>query len=136
MVYNRILLVDDDVDDLLIFKAALKEVAVAIECITAKNGLEALLHLKNAQPPPSLIFLDLNMPMMNGIECLEQIMQDDRLKEIPVVIFTTSNHPKDQKRTAELGAKKFLTKTPDFKTLKAELRLILGGSFDGPISAV
>ena len=129
MNHKKILLVDDDVDDQLIFIDALNEVEPAIECITFNNGLEALAQLKTIALKPSLIFLDLNMPFMNGFEWLEQIKKDDQFKEIPVVIFTTSNNPADEKRTKELGAALFFTKTPDFKLLKSKLVDIIKTDF-------
>ena len=129
MNHQTILLVDDDVDDQLIFMDALKEVAPVTECITANNGLEALVHLRTLVSTPSLIFIDLNMPLMNGIECLEKIKSDPELKEIPVIIFTTSDNPLDQKRTRDLGAEVFFTKTPDFKLLTIKLRNILQTDF-------
>ena len=129
MAHTKILLIDDDADDQFIFKDALTEIAAGIECVTANNGLEALDYLKTTVPNPSLIFLDLNMPFMNGFECLERIKKENLLKEIPVVIFTTSDNPVDKKRTKELGAEIFFTKTPNFKLLKEKLRDILKTDF-------
>jgi len=125
MKHTNILLVDDDADDQLIFIDALNEIAAGIECATANNGLEALEYLKEVVPKPTLIFLDLNMPFMNGFECLARIKKEDPLKEIPVVIFTTSDNPGDEKRTKELGAKIFFTKGPSFRLLKEKLLNIL-----------
>jgi len=125
MNHNNILLIDDDADDRLIFIDALDEIAAGIECATAKNGLEAIEYLKSAIAIPSLIFLDLNMPLMNGFQCLEKIKKDERLKHLPVVVYTTSDNPVDKKRSKESGAEMFLTKTPDFKLLKDTLLGIL-----------
>ncbi len=122
---KKILLVDDDADDQLFFVDAIKELEPNLECDVASNGLEALVHLENVPPPPSIIFLDLNMPMMNGFECLTQLKKINEYKEIPVIIFTTSNHPIDMERTISMGAKMFLTKPPDFNVLKNKLREIL-----------
>jgi CheY-like chemotaxis protein len=129
MSRKRILLVDDDADDQFIFKDAMNEIASDIECIIANNGLEALVNLKTSDPAPSLIFLDLNMPLMNGFECLERIKNDNQFKQIPVIIFTTSDSPADQKQTQQLGAETFFTKTSDFKLLKASLLNILKTDF-------
>jgi len=125
MNHNNILLIDDDADDRLIFIDALDEIAAGIECATAKNGLEAIEYLKSAIAIPSLIFLDLNMPLMNGFQCLEKIKKDERLKHLPVVVYTTSDNPVDKKRSKESGAEMFFTKTPDFKLLKDTLLRIL-----------
>ena len=122
---KTILLVDDDEDDQLIFKDAIKEVHSGIECLIASNGKDAYLHLEKSSAPPSLIFLDLNMPVMNGFEFLERIKKSDRLKNIPVVIYTTSDSPLDKRNTLDAGAVLFFTKTADFKLLKIKLSEIL-----------
>lgn len=129
MNHVKILLVDDDVDDQFIFIDAINEIAPGIECKAVNNGLEAIDHLQKANPRPSLIFLDLNMPFMNGFECLVHLKKDNLLKEIPVIIFTTSDSPREIKLTKELGAEVFLTKTSNFKLLKAKLLDILKTDF-------
>lgn len=121
---HKILLVDDDADDQFFFKDAIRNISKTVQCEVANNGLEAIDHLHNIPPPPSLIFLDLNMPMMNGYECLEKIKLLPDFRDIPVVIFSTSNNPKDRELTKKLGAKIFLTKTSDFRQLQIQLREI------------
>ncbi len=132
MKHTKILLVDDDDDDQFLFKDAVKQVAPGTECASAYNGIEALRYLKSASPRPSLIFLDLNMPLMNGFECLEHLKVDARLSAIPVIIFTTSSNHADKKRAEELGAAMFFTKTFSFKLLKDSLRDILNMDFSRP----
>lgn len=126
---RRILLIDDDVDDQLIFTDMINEITTGVECIIAGNGVVGLRLLKSGAPIPSLIFLDLNMPLMNGFDCLKHIKEDEKLRNIPVIIFTTSDNPADKKRTREQGAEMFLTKTPDFKKLKSKLSEILSTDF-------
>ena len=128
-IHKKILLVDDDIDDQLFFVDAVKEIQPTLECDIASNGLEALDHLDKVPPPPSIIFLDLNMPIMNGFECLAKLKAIKQYKEIPVVIFTTSNQPVDVERTISMGAKLFLTKPPDFEVLKDKLHDILKTDF-------
>ena len=123
--HKKILLVDDDADDQLFFVDAINELNSKLECGIANNGVEALQYLQNTPLLPSLIFLDLNMPLMNGFECLNQLKQIDKLKEIPVIIFTTSNHAADIDLTLSMGAKMFLTKPSDFIVLKNKLNQIL-----------
>jgi CheY-like chemotaxis protein len=125
MKHKTILLVDDDEDDQLIFKDAIKEVYSGIECLIASNGKDAYLELERSSAAPSLIFLDLNMPVMNGFEFLERLKKNDRLKNIPVVIYTTSDNPVDKKNTLAAGAVLFFTKTADFKLLKLKLSEVL-----------
>ena len=121
---KTILLIDDDPDDQLIFTDALSEINNEVNCFVASNGQDALVCLQQI-PEPLLIFLDLNMPVMNGFEFLTRIKQSHQHKEIPVVIYTTSDHPRDKSETLAGGAYMFFTKTADFKTLKVKLQEIL-----------
>jgi len=123
MIAN-ILLVDDDADDQLFFLDAVNAIDKSLRCEVANNGLEAMTRLKNAALP-GIIFLDLNMPKMNGYECLQQIKTSETLSQIPVIIFTTTSNPKEAERTRSLGASQFLTKTTDFRKLKLQLGEIL-----------
>jgi CheY-like chemotaxis protein len=115
------LLVDDDEDDKEIFCLALAKVDPAIECTTASDGLEALSILKNRSFVPSYIFLDLNMPRMDGKECLKEIRKQSHLQDIPVIIFSTSSAEKDIEETKKLGASSFITKPPLVATLAKKL---------------
>ena len=89
MNHTRILLVDDDPDDQFIFADTLDEIAKNVECVTANNGVEAIAYLNTANPIPSLIFLDLNMPIMSGHEFLKcQQQQAKAIANIPVIVMT------------------------------------------------
>jgi CheY-like chemotaxis protein len=126
MIY-KILLIDNDDDDQLIFKSALREIANDLDVVLAGNGLKALEYLRNipaSTPPPGLIFLDLNMPLMNGFEFLTVIKMDQKFQNIPVIIFSTSSNPADKQKAFNLGAVKFLTKSPEYAMLKDELTKI------------
>lgn len=129
MIHKKVILIDDDFDDQLLFEDAVNEVTTQVECLTARNGMEAIELLNNTTPTPSLIFLDLNMPLMDGFEFLEYIKSVDQFKEIPVIIISTSNSPYDQKRSEALGAKIFFTKTSDFHDLKERLSQFLNTDF-------
>ncbi len=120
----RIMLVDDDADDQLFFMDALKEVAPEVVCNAANNGDDALRQVE-IPPPPDLIFMDLNMPIMNGYECLTALKSDTRFSKIPVIIFTTSKNAQDIERTKELGASLFFTKPSDFRLLCDRLNRIV-----------
>lgn len=124
MKASTIMLVDDDTDDQLFFLDAINAIDKSLHCDVANNGLEAMMRL-NSESLPCVIFLDLNMPKMNGYECLEQIKNSDAFKKIPVIIFSTTSNPKEAERTRQLGAASFLTKTADFKKLKLQLGEIL-----------
>lgn len=125
MERNLILLVDDDEDDQLIFRDALTEVSNDLQCIAAGNGQEAFELLDEQEYLPGIVFLDLNMPFMNGFEFLKRFKQDPRFKQIPVIIYTTSDNPTDAKNTLDAGADLFFTKTSDYRLLKLKLHKIL-----------
>ncbi len=125
MITGKILLIDDDDDDQLIFKDALKEIHFTSDCLIANNGLEALAILANEHENPAIIFLDLNMPLMNGVEFLIHIKKEKTFADIPVVIFSTSNNPADKEQMLSLDAELFITKTSNFKLLKDKLAEIL-----------
>ena len=113
------LLVDDDVDDVLLFEEVLKEVNKSISLFTSTNGIEALDFLgKNHDNLPKLIFLDLNMPRMDGKECLRAIKQDPKFSEVPVIMYTTSSQSRDIEETMMLGAVCFITKPSSVKDLR------------------
>jgi CheY-like chemotaxis protein len=121
----KILLIDDDEDDQFIFTNALMEITSAYKCSIANNGLDALSRLNSDSSLPDLIFLDLNMPVMNGIELFLILKADHRFSDIPAVIYTTSDNPDEKMQMKELGVRAFLTKTANFKKLKTELARIL-----------
>ena len=121
------LLVDDDDDDKEIFCLALAEVNPAIECHIASDGIEALEMLKDSSFAPDFIFLDLNMPLMSGKECLIEIKKRRHLENTSVIIFSTSAAQKDIEDTAELGASSFITKPPLISTLTQKLLKVFGG---------
>lgn len=125
ILHKNIFLADDDPDDQYLFADALKQIDNAITLQIAKNGKEAISQLKKQEKLPDIIFLDLNMPLMNGFECLSKMKNDNRLAELPVVIFTTSRNPEDARATHQLGANVFLTKPSDFSELRNKLQRIL-----------
>lgn len=120
-----VFLVDDDADDQEIFALALAEVDNSISCITAKSGMEALDKLNENTFRPDYIFLDLNMPRMNGKQCLREIKGQAALNKIPVVIYSTSSDDRDIEETRALGAAAFITKPPGISELIRSLHHIL-----------
>jgi len=124
-MYQGILLIDDDDDDQFIFLAALEDAAPDSHCNISNNALEAFQYLHTRTDTPDMIFLDLNMPLMNGFEFLLILKNDLRFSRIPVIIFSTSDNPEDQARAKELGALQFITKTADIELLKKDLRYII-----------
>lgn len=118
--HDSFLLVDDDVDDVLLFEEVLKEVDKNIRLSSSSNGIEALEFLeKNSNNLPRLIFLDLNMPRMDGKECLKSIKQDARFSHLPVIMYTTSSQSRDIEETMILGAVCFITKPSNVNDLRS-----------------
>lgn len=106
-----LLIVDDDADDIELFIEAAKEIDENIECITANNGRQALELLKNnTSSLPDFIFLDIRMPVFDGKKCLLEIKKDERLKHIPVIIYTTSKEVEESKELRKMGAVYFISK--------------------------
>ena len=119
------LLVDDDIDDIIIFQETLKKIDEKILFSSANNGKAAIdLLTKNTGQLPSLIFLDINMPRMDGKECLKIIKHDEKLKHIPVLMYTTSSQSSDIEETMMLGAMCFITKPWGVNELKTLLSAI------------
>lgn len=117
--HDSFLLVDDDTDDVLLFEEILKEVDKNIRFASSSNGIEALEFLeKNSGNLPRLIFLDLNMPRMDGKECLKAIKQDARFNHLPVIMYTTSSQSRDIEETMIMGAVCFITKPSNVKDLR------------------
>ena len=120
-----LLLVDDDIDDQQIFAEALETVDPSIKLLVASNGLEALHKLNTPDAvQPDMIFLDLNMPMMNGKEFLQELKKTNGY--IPVIIYTTSSRPEDRDQSMGLGATNFLVKPNNYRSLCDQLREIIG----------
>lgn len=122
---KNILLVDDDEDDRDFFLSVLLLIDNSLTCHTASNGSIALAQLTAASELPDLIFLDLNMPVMNGKQFLVEVKKHERLKDIPVIILSTSSDQSTINETALLGAADFLTKPNKLSLLEAKLRVIL-----------
>jgi DNA-binding NtrC family response regulator len=107
----RLLIIDDDADDRMLFIEAVKEVDEHFECITANDGQQALDLLTNdVLSLPDLIFLDISMPRLNGKKCLAELKKSERLKDIPVIIYTTSKNVEESRELKEMGAYHFISK--------------------------
>lgn len=112
-------LADDDPDDTLLFEEIVGDCPLPIRLETASDGKEALMMLQEMEGPlPDVLFLDLNMPRMDGKECLREIRSDILLSNIPVVIYTTSSHQRDIDDCIALGANGFITKPSDMSDLE------------------
>jgi CheY-like chemotaxis protein len=122
---SKILLVDDDADDRLLFIEAWQATAPEIFLSTSSNGRKALFAINNKEiETPDLIFLDINMPLMSGWQFLAIIKEHDVYKHIPVIMYSTSSHSEDVERAHQLGALCFFVKPVGFKDLKKCLAIV------------
>ncbi|MDE2118211.1 MAG: response regulator [Betaproteobacteria bacterium] len=120
-----ILLVEDDQVDVMTVKRALKEIHVTNPMVNRENGEEALKYLRNPQSDkPCIILLDLNMPIMNGIEFLRVVKHDAQLKRIPVVVLTTSEEQQDKVNSFDLGVAGYMAKPVDYRQFVEVMRTI------------
>jgi Response regulator containing CheY-like receiver, AAA-type ATPase, and DNA-binding domains len=128
---KTILLVDDDQDDQLLFKEALSEADNSVFYQSACNGIDALEKLNSgAVVLPQLIFLDVNMPKMNGIDCLKELKKIDYLKDIPVLMYSTSSFSEFKKECFNNGAVDYIVKPDDYGQLCKKLKEILNSDLN------
>jgi CheY-like chemotaxis protein len=113
----RCFLIDDDIDDQKIFSIISEEVDNTIKCSFANDGVDAIEKLTACEVVPDLIFLDVNMPRMDGLECLRKIKKIDRLKNIPVYMYSTTADPATVTLTKRLGVKDFIVKPNNINEL-------------------
>jgi CheY-like chemotaxis protein len=118
---SNLFLVDDDKDDCLFFKEALEELPVMADLTTVHNGEQILQLLaeRTVEPPPlHVLFLDLNMPRKNGFEVLSELKLDEKLKKLPVIIFSTSFNQDEINLLYKGGAHYYIRKPSEFAQLK------------------
>ncbi|MFD1733089.1 response regulator [Deinococcus malanensis] len=108
-----VLLVEDNLLDLELAQIALKASDICCEVQVAQDGAEALDALRQQRVRPTLVLLDLNMPRVNGLEVLRAMQEDEDLRQIPVVVFTTSAEPVDLAACLAAGALEYLVKPVD-----------------------
>jgi CheY-like chemotaxis protein len=120
--------VDDDPDDVKIFGEAAKEVDPAINVLSFSSGMKALEILGQQKTLPDYIFLDVNMPRMNGMQFLETVKKDKKLSGIPVVMYSTTKSIEHEKHAKQLGAMHFFTKPIFFDDICNVIRCVLSNS--------
>ena len=121
-----ILYVDDDQEDLEIFQEAINSINSSIRFISARSAVDALTLLGKQKDLPNMIFVDINMPVMSGKEFLRTVKVDRQLKNIPVIMYTTSRQQTEKDECAKLGAKDFITKPTTFPVLIEKLKNVIG----------
>lgn len=122
----KVVLVDDDEDDRLLFKEAIEEIRIRTKLSVFDNGQELMDYLKLPNIViPHVIFLDLNMPVKNGIQCLKEIRSDKRFKDLIIAIYSTSSSDRDMEDTFMNGANIYINKPVSFDKLKEVVERVL-----------
>jgi CheY-like chemotaxis protein len=122
----NILLADDDADDCIFFKDALDELSITASFNTVNSGVELMDFLeKHTINLPDILFLDLNMPRKTGFDCLAEIKANEKLKQLPVIIYSTSYNLEVMDLLYKKGAHHYIRKPADFKNLKSVLHKAL-----------
>ncbi|CAM3659032.1 Chemotaxis protein CheY [Bordetella sputigena] len=120
-----ILLVEDDTVDAMTVKRALKEINVCNPLVRSENGEEAMEYLRDAgNERPCIILLDLNMPVMNGIEFLHVIKADEQLRRLPVIVLTTSEEQQDKINSFNMSVAGYIAKPVDYRQFVDVMRSI------------
>ena len=126
MTKKSILLIEDNADDETLTLRAFRKCGIACQITVARDGAEALEFLsENGGGQADLVLLDLKLPKMNGIQVLERLRSDERTRELPVVVVSTSNYERDISACLALGVRGFLQKPVDCH----ELAKIIGDSY-------
>ena len=128
---ETILLVEDDRVDIMTVQRALKKNQIVNPLYVARTGLEALSMLRGEDgfdrisPPPALILLDLNLPKMSGIEFLRELRDDPELKDLRIIVLTSSNEPKDRAAAFEFDVDDYIVKPHSFDEFTRAMATIL-----------
>ncbi len=119
VITHNLLLADDDIDDCILFKQALEDLELSSNLVTVNNGVELMTLLAaDTENLPDVLFLDLNMPLKTGNECLAEIKRNKELKDLPVVVFSTSFDHRVVNLLYEAGAHYYVRKPNEFSKLK------------------
>lgn len=122
----NILLADDDEDDRVFFKEAFQEIKVKTRVSTVNDGLQLMNHLNNPDIPlPNVVFLDLNMPVKSGLECLDEIRKNPLLSNLAIAIYSTSSSEENIEEAFVKGANIYIKKPNDFSALKVILEQVI-----------
>jgi len=120
-----LLIIEDDQVDVMTIRRALKEIHVANPVVHVENGEEGLAYLRDpGREKPCIILLDLNMPVMSGLEFLQIIKHDDYLRRFPVIVLTTSEEQQDKLNSFNLGVAGYMAKPVDYRQFVEVMRSI------------
>ncbi|MCL6258466.1 response regulator [Aquiflexum sp. TKW24L] len=127
---EHIFLAEDDEEDRDLFSLIISEISADYKIFVAKDGIKFMSLLNNADQLPDFIFLDLNMPVKNGLECLQEIKNSEKWKLIKTVILSTSSHPEQIKDMYKMGANLYLKKPTSYSSFKDSLSKCLQMEWD------
>ena len=122
---RHIFLADDDEDDVMFFKIALEHIGNKDQLTVFNNGEELMQHLKSTSVLPNVLFLDLNMPLKSGIECITEIRKNVKFENLPIVVYTTAQQEFIINEMYYKGANYYFSKTPNPELMKTYLQMIL-----------
>lgn len=125
MPYKHILLIEDDEADQAIFSIVLQSISPKLTCTILDDAEDALRKLETAEVSADVIFLDIRMPGMTGLEFLKELRKNDTLKQMPVVTMSGLPNEQDARESKELGARDFIVKPSRYSELKKILVSIL-----------
>lgn len=125
MLYKKILLIDDDQDDNEVFVEAINSLENDILCYVETNPTKALEKLKSHEIVPEVIFLDLNMPVINGNEFIEKIREVEELQPIPIILYSSYSVEAAKQLFIKCAPEKYITKPHSFNELTSVLKTIL-----------
>jgi CheY-like chemotaxis protein len=120
-----IMCVDDDDDDASLLETAVRKYDADIAFVKCYGGTEALAFLSKSKVTPDLILMDVNMPVLNGFDCLIELRKNSRFQHIPVFMLSTSASPRDVAAALELGARRFLTKPNTYQQICSMIQEII-----------
>jgi CheY-like chemotaxis protein len=136
MKQTVIFLADDDEDDRAFFCEAVEELGKSVVCYAVKNGALIFNLLNEKDALPDIIFLDINMPVMDGWECLQKLRSDHHYAAIPVAMYSTTSHEMHVEKALSLGAFCLLTKPDNFNQIKEILKQVVVGLPNDVVSRI
>lgn len=132
-----VILADDDKDDCFLFSEAIEELKIPVHLSMVYDGAELMKNLKDESIDlPDALFLDLNMPKKNGVECLAEIKDHPKLQDLSVIIFSTSYDPRIADQLYKAGAKYYMRKPSDFSILKKLIHEVLIRIDEAPFARI
>jgi CheY-like chemotaxis protein len=131
---QHVFITDDDEDDRLLFQEVVKELPYLVHLSMARDGEETIKILNQLHQLPDLLFLDLNMPIKNGLECLVDIKASKKLRSLPVIIFSTSIYPSAINQAYDAGAHLYIRKPNDFLSFKRSVQYVLSFNWKANLS--